>query len=104
MAKKKSKHRKQSSMKKLTRGLAYGVADAMILTPALVPVVTIAKGVAGGHTLSYAVNTATQNIAGISLDGGDMTPDYGKITKYAVGSGAMVLLGLGFRKFIAKRV
>jgi hypothetical protein len=91
-------------MKKITRGIAYGVADAMILTPALVPVVTIAKAVAGGHSLTYAVNTASQNIAGISLDGGDMTPDYGKITAYAVGSGAMVLLGLGFRKFIAKRV
>jgi hypothetical protein len=104
MAKKKHKSRKQGMMKKIARGLAYGVADAMILTPALVPVVTVAKEVAGGHSLTYALNTTTQNIAGVSLDGGDLTPDYGKIAKYAVGSGAMVILGLGFRHFIAKRV
>jgi hypothetical protein len=105
MSGKKKKSRKgPSGMKKIMRGIAYGVADAMIITPALIPVVITAKELAAGHTVAYSVNSASQAVAGISLDGGDLKPDFGKVTAYAIGSGAMVLLGMGFRKFIGKRV
>ena len=102
--KKRSRRKGPGATKKLMRAVAYGVADAAIIMPAAIPVITVLKELKDGHSVMYSLNTATQNIAGISLDGGDVKPDFGKLTAYALGSGALVLLGLGYRRYLAKRV
>jgi hypothetical protein len=106
MAKRKGKFRSrhQSGIKKIMKGLAYGVADAFIIAPAAIPAITVANEIVNGHTVRYAVNTATQMVAGISVDGGDMKPDWTKLVAYSVGSIGLVAVGLGMRKYIAKRV
>ena len=85
---------------------AYGAADAMIILPAAIPLLAAGKELAAGHSVSYAVNTATNMVAGVMPmgDSPDMNPDFGKITKYAIASVALVALGLGMRKFVAKRI
>jgi len=100
----KFRSRHQSGIKKLMKGMAYGVADAFIIAPAAIPVITFANELVGGHTFRYAANTATQMVAGISVDGGDMKPDWTKLTAYTLGSIGLVAVGLGMRKYIAKRV
>ena len=104
MAKKKRSRRHQGTVKKIAKTMAYGMADALILAPAAIPAIIFANEMVGGHTVRYSANTATQYIAGVSIDGGDSSVDWGKVTKYAVSSAGLVLLGLGMRKFVAKRI
>jgi len=106
MAKKKRRHYRMSGERKLVKKAANLAASGMIALPAVVPLFMIGKEVVAGHTLSYAVNSATNNIAGVMPlgDTPDLSVDFGKVTKYAVGSAMLVALGVGMKKYLVKRI
>jgi len=106
MARRKKRHYRMSGERKLVKKAANLAATGMIALPAVVPLIMVGKELAAGHTVSYAVNTATNNIAGIGLlgDTPDYSVDFAKVSKYAIGSIALVALGVGMKKYLVKRI
>jgi len=106
MTKRKKRSYKMSGERKLVKKAANFAASSMIALPAIAPVIMVARSMMAGNGLSYAVNVATNNIAGVMpfSETPDLTVDFGKVMKYAVGSAALIGLGVGMKKFLIKRI
>ena len=99
---KKHKSHKMGGVRKVMRGVGTVAAGGFIVAPLAIPLLSFGSQVSKGVPATTAMVNSIYTATGIGVQDGSI--DYGKLTKFAIGSGALILVGIGLKKYVVKRL